>query len=68
MKYVIFLTKHHDGFCMFDSALTEYDIMSTPLGRDVTRELAEARHRGNPNLLVLLATRLASSGLLHREP
>ncbi len=45
MKYVIFLTKHHDGFCMFDSSLTEYDIMSTPLGRDVTRELADACHR-----------------------
>ena len=42
MKYIIFLTKHHDGFCMFDSALTEYDIMSTPLGRDVTKELADA--------------------------
>ena len=45
MKYVIFLTKHHDGFCMFDSAWTEYDIMSTPLGRDVTKELADACHR-----------------------
>lgn len=42
MKYVIFLTKHHDGFCMFDSALTDYDIMSTPFARDVTRELAHA--------------------------
>jgi len=41
-KYVIFLTKHHDGFAMFDSALTEYKITSTPFGRDVTRELADA--------------------------
>jgi len=43
-RYVIFLTKHHDGFCMFDSALTDYKITNTPFGRDVTRELAEALH------------------------
>lgn len=40
----VFTTKHHDGFCMWDSALTDYDIMSTPFGRDVTAELAEAAH------------------------
>lgn len=41
-KYVIFLTKHHDGFCMFDSALTDYKVTNTPFGRDVTAELAQA--------------------------
>lgn len=40
--YLIFTTKHHDGFCMFDSALTEHDIASTPFGRDIARELADA--------------------------
>jgi alpha-L-fucosidase len=44
MKYLIFLTKHHDGFCMFDSSLTKYDIMSTPFARDVCKELADACH------------------------
>ena len=42
MRYVTFTTKHHDGFCMFDSALTDYDIMSTPFKRDVLAELVRA--------------------------
>ncbi|MBI3922004.1 MAG: alpha-L-fucosidase [Armatimonadetes bacterium] len=41
-KYIIFLTKHHDGFCLFDSKLTEYKVTNTPFKRDVTAELAEA--------------------------
>ena len=40
--YVVLTSKHHDGFCLWDSPSTDYDIMSTPFGRDVTRELAEA--------------------------
>jgi alpha-L-fucosidase len=43
-KYMIFLTKHHDGFCMFDSKLTDYKITNTPFGRDVTGELAKVCH------------------------
>ncbi len=47
MKYVVFTTKHHDGFCMFDSRYTDYKITRTPYGRDITRELVEAfRERG----------------------
>ena len=42
MKYVVLTTKHIDGFCMFDSKLTDYDIMGTPFRRDVMKELAEA--------------------------
>jgi alpha-L-fucosidase len=42
MKYVVMTTKHHDGFCMFDSRLTDYTIMSTPFRRDVMAELASA--------------------------
>ncbi len=44
MKYLVFLTKHHDGFCMFDSKLTDYKITSplSPFGRDITKEVAEA--------------------------
>jgi alpha-L-fucosidase len=44
-SYIVITAKHHDGFCMFDSALTDYDIMSTPFGRDVLKELAEECHR-----------------------
>jgi len=46
-KYVIFLTKHHDGFCLWDTELTDYNVMNSPLSRDVTGELAKAlRDRG----------------------
>ncbi len=44
MKYLVFTSKHHDGFSMFDSALTEYKITNSPFQRDVVRELADACH------------------------
>lgn len=44
MKYIVFDTKHHDGFCMYDSKLTDYDITQSPFKRDVTAELAEVCH------------------------
>jgi alpha-L-fucosidase len=50
MKYIVFTTKHHDGFCMFDSKLTDYDIMSSPFGRDICRELADACHEAGMRL------------------
>lgn len=42
MKYIVITTKHHDGFCMFDTKQTDFDIMSTPFHRDVMKELATA--------------------------
>ncbi len=42
MRYVTITTKHHDGFCLFDSAQTDFDIMNTPFRRDVMTELSEA--------------------------
>jgi alpha-L-fucosidase len=44
MRYMVFTTKHHDGFCMFDTALTSYKITKTPYGQDVTAMLARAAH------------------------
>ena len=45
MKYLVLTTKHHDGFSMFKSALTPYNVVdATPFKRDVTRELADACH------------------------
>lgn len=41
MKYICFTTKHHDGFCMWDTKYTDYNIMNTPYGRDVLKMLAE---------------------------
>ena len=42
MKYIVITSKHHDGFCMFDTKQTDFDIMSTPFHRDVMKELAAA--------------------------
>ncbi len=42
MKYVVFTTRHHDGFCMFDSHFTDYKITNTPYKKDIVREVAEA--------------------------
>jgi alpha-L-fucosidase len=48
MKYVVFTTKHHDGFCMFDTKLTDYKITdpATPFSRnpraDITKEIFDA--------------------------
>lgn len=46
MKYMVLTTKHHDGFCLWDSKQTDYDIMSTPFKRDVVKELSDACRKG----------------------
>ena len=45
MKYIVLTTKHHDGFCLWDTKQTDYNIMHTPFARDVVRELADACKR-----------------------
>ena len=42
MRYAILTAKHHDGFCLFDSGLTDFKSTNTPLGRDVVAEYVEA--------------------------
>ncbi|MDI9431594.1 MAG: alpha-L-fucosidase [Planctomycetota bacterium] len=43
MKYIVITSKHHDGFCLWDSKVTDWDIMdATPFGRDILAELAAA--------------------------
>lgn len=42
MRYIVITSKHHDGFALWDSKLTEWDVMGTPFKRDILRELAEA--------------------------
>ena len=42
MKYAVITTKHHDGFCMFESKYTDYNIMNTPYGKDAIKEWVDA--------------------------
>jgi alpha-L-fucosidase len=47
MKYIVITSKHHDGFCLFDSKQTDFDVMSTPFERDILKELArECKKQG----------------------
>ena len=45
MGYICLTTKHHDGFCLFDTAETDYNIMNSPYGKDLIKELADACHK-----------------------
>ena len=42
MKYLVVTTKHHDGFCLWDSKLTDYKVTNTPCGRDLIGPMVEA--------------------------
>lgn len=47
MKYFIITTKHHEGFCLWDSQLTEYKASNTPAGRDLLRPVVDAFRKRN---------------------
>ena len=49
-KYIVITSKHHDGFAIFDSKYTDYDITSTPFKRDVLKELARECKKQNIKL------------------
>ena len=42
MKYFVVTTKHHEGFCLWDTKLTDYKAPNTPCGRDLLRPMVEA--------------------------
>ena len=42
MKYFVVTTKHHEGFCLWDTKYTDYKITNTPFGRDALREIVDA--------------------------
>lgn len=45
MKYLVITTKHHEGFCLWDSKYTNFDVMNTPFKRDILQELSDACRR-----------------------
>ena len=42
MKYVALTTKHHSGFCLWDTQSTDFNVMNTPYGKDIVREFVDA--------------------------
>ena len=42
MKYVVLTSKHHEGFCLWDSAYTDYKVTNTPYGKDLLRPFTDA--------------------------
>jgi alpha-L-fucosidase len=50
MKYMVLTAKHCDGFLLWDSKVSDYNIMNTPFKRDVCKELAEAAHEAGMKL------------------
>ncbi|MDJ1499821.1 alpha-L-fucosidase [Xanthocytophaga agilis] len=45
MKYIMFTTKHHAGFCMWDTKTTDFNIMHTPYQKDIVKQYVEACHK-----------------------
>ena len=45
MKYVVFTSKHHSGFCMWDTKTTGFNVMNTPFKRDILKEVLDAFRR-----------------------
>jgi alpha-L-fucosidase len=42
MKYIVFVPKHHSGFSLWDTKATDFNIMNTPYGQDICKQLSEA--------------------------
>ena len=52
MKYIVFTAKHHDGFAMYDTKVSDFSIMNTPYGKDIVRQLADACEKEGMTLCI----------------
>ncbi len=52
MEYLVFTAKHHDGFCMWDTNQTEFNIMNAPYGKDILAMLADECHKRDFPLVI----------------
>ena len=50
-KYFVFTAKHHYGFCMWDTKTTDFNIMNTPYGKDVMKDIAIACEKNDIKLM-----------------
>ena len=71
MGYILFLTKHHDGFCLWDTKTTDRKVTKSPLGRDVSARIARRLRQARPQAGALLLRRrmgLAEQARRHTLP
>lgn len=54
-KGILFTAKHHDGFCLFDTAYTDHNVMHSPYGKDIVRELANSCEKYGMKLGIYLS-------------
>jgi len=67
-RYINLTAKHHDGFCLFDTDLTDFKVTNTPFGRDLVGELVEACHReGMPIILYYSQPDWHHPNFVHRK-
>ena len=52
MEYLVFTAKHHDGFCLWNTAQTDFNIMNSPYGKDVLKMLSDECHKRDFPLVV----------------
>ena len=57
MKYMVLISKHHDGFSQFDSKLTDHDIKATPYGKDIVKQFVDACHKHGLKVGLYYSTR-----------
>jgi alpha-L-fucosidase len=50
MKYITLITRHHDGFSMWDTKFSDFDIMNTPYHKDIVKMIADECHKQNIKL------------------
>ncbi|TRX66087.1 alpha-L-fucosidase [Carboxylicivirga sp. M1479] len=50
-RYFVFTAKHHYGFCMWDTKTTDFNIMNTPYGKDVMKDIADACEKHDMRLM-----------------
>ncbi|HBY53542.1 MAG TPA: alpha-L-fucosidase [Marinilabiliales bacterium] len=52
MNYITFVTRHHDGFSMWDTKYSDFNIMNTPCKKDIVRELSDECHKQGVKLFL----------------
>ncbi len=68
MKYVVLTSKHHEGFCLWDSKYTDYKATNTPYGKDLIKEYVEAFRAEGPEGRFLLFTHRLAPPRIHDRP